>query len=185
MFDIGFSEIALIFVLGLLVLGPEKLPIAIKSIAQWIKAFREMSSGVQRTLTQELKINELQSELHKLGESTRAALNSHHNEDIQSEINQLKSTILLLQQQINGQTPNPSIDKEKELQPNDVDHVAMISGVPVVSGEHEEDDDLDHYADYDENDPIFLNKNCHPHTDVNLQLNKTDVKPTLKQDSTP
>ncbi len=31
MFDIGFSELLLVFVIGLIVLGPQRLPVALKS----------------------------------------------------------------------------------------------------------------------------------------------------------
>ncbi|VDZ96948.1 sec-independent protein translocase protein [Salmonella enterica subsp. enterica] len=31
MFDIGFSELLLVFVIGLIVLGPQRLPVAVKN----------------------------------------------------------------------------------------------------------------------------------------------------------
>ena len=33
MFDIGFSELLLVFVIGLIVLGPQRLPVAEKTVA--------------------------------------------------------------------------------------------------------------------------------------------------------
>ncbi len=33
MFDIGFSELLLVFVIGLIVLGPQRLPVAVKTVA--------------------------------------------------------------------------------------------------------------------------------------------------------
>ncbi|EGQ9935398.1 twin-arginine translocase subunit TatB, partial [Vibrio vulnificus] len=38
MFDIGFWELVLIFVVGLVVLGPERLPHAIRSVARFVGA---------------------------------------------------------------------------------------------------------------------------------------------------
>ncbi len=32
MFDIGFSELLLVFVIGLIVLGPQRLPVAVKTV---------------------------------------------------------------------------------------------------------------------------------------------------------
>ncbi len=34
MFDIGFSELLLVFVIGLIVLGPQRLPVAVKNGGQ-------------------------------------------------------------------------------------------------------------------------------------------------------
>jgi sec-independent protein translocase protein TatB len=36
MFDVGFWELALIFMLGLMVLGPEKLPRIAAQLGRWI-----------------------------------------------------------------------------------------------------------------------------------------------------
>ena len=40
MFDIGFWELMLIGVLGLVVLGPERLPVAIRSVRGWFTSIR-------------------------------------------------------------------------------------------------------------------------------------------------
>ncbi|MGO1309144.1 MAG: twin-arginine translocase TatA/TatE family subunit, partial [Kluyvera intermedia] len=32
MFDIGFSELLLVFIVGLVVLGPKRLPVAVKTV---------------------------------------------------------------------------------------------------------------------------------------------------------
>ncbi|MFP3367334.1 Sec-independent protein translocase protein TatB, partial [Pseudoalteromonas sp. SIMBA_148] len=37
MFDIGFGELILVLVIGLVVLGPERLPVAVKTVAGWIR----------------------------------------------------------------------------------------------------------------------------------------------------
>ena len=36
MFDIGFWELLLIAIIGLVVLGPERLPVAIRTVRNWI-----------------------------------------------------------------------------------------------------------------------------------------------------
>ncbi|MBP3140546.1 Sec-independent protein translocase protein TatB [Aliivibrio fischeri] len=65
MFDIGFWELILISVVGLVVLGPERLPKAIRSVAQFIGAAKSMANNVKDELSQELKIQELQENLRK------------------------------------------------------------------------------------------------------------------------
>ncbi len=65
MFDIGFWELSIIAVMGLIVLGPERLPTAIRSINTWIKSIKQFSSNVQTELKEELRIHELHANLKK------------------------------------------------------------------------------------------------------------------------
>ncbi len=66
MFDIGFSELLLVFVIGLVVLGPQRLPVAVRTIVGWIRALRSLATTVQNELTQELKLQEFQDSLKKV-----------------------------------------------------------------------------------------------------------------------
>ena len=68
MFDIGFGELILVMVIGLVVLGPERLPVAVKTVAGWVRVLRSMAANVQNELTQELKLQELQDNLKKMEE---------------------------------------------------------------------------------------------------------------------
>lgn len=65
MFDIGFWELLLIAIIGLVVLGPERLPVAIRSVRSWITSMRNFSEGVKNELTEELRIHELHANLKK------------------------------------------------------------------------------------------------------------------------
>ncbi len=73
MFEIGFSELLLVFVIGLIVLGPKRLPVAVKTVVGWIRAMRSLASTVQNELAQELKLQELQDSLKKV---EKASLNN-------------------------------------------------------------------------------------------------------------
>ncbi|NLS43878.1 Sec-independent protein translocase subunit TatB [BEV proteobacterium] len=70
MFDIGFGELMLVMVIGLVVLGPKRLPIAVKTIAGWVITLRSLASTVQNELTQELKLQELQDSLKKVEQAS-------------------------------------------------------------------------------------------------------------------
>ena len=74
MFDIGFSELVLVFVIGLIVLGPQRLPVAVKTVVGWIRAIRSLAANVQHELAQELKLQELQDSLKKVEEAGRGTL---------------------------------------------------------------------------------------------------------------
>ncbi|WP_105633791.1 Sec-independent protein translocase protein TatB [Cronobacter dublinensis] len=66
MFDIGFGELLLVFIIGLIVLGPQRLPVAVRTVAGWVRALRSLATTVQNELTQELKIQEFQESLKKV-----------------------------------------------------------------------------------------------------------------------
>lgn len=66
MFDIGFSELLLVFVIGLIVLGPQRLPVAVRTVATWIRTLRSLAATVQNEIAQELKIQEFQESLKKV-----------------------------------------------------------------------------------------------------------------------
>ncbi|MDF2154024.1 Sec-independent protein translocase protein TatB [Vibrio sp. CAU 1672] len=65
MFDIGFWELVLISVVGLVVLGPERLPHAIRSVSRFIRSAKNMANSVKDELSHELKVQELQENLRK------------------------------------------------------------------------------------------------------------------------
>jgi sec-independent protein translocase protein TatB len=65
MFDIGFWELMLIGIMGLVVLGPERLPVAIRTIKGWITGVRKFSDTVKSELSEELRIHELHANLKK------------------------------------------------------------------------------------------------------------------------
>lgn len=70
MFDIGFSELLLVMVIGLVVLGPQRLPVAVKTVVGWIRALRSLASTVQNELVQEMKLQELQESLKKVEQAS-------------------------------------------------------------------------------------------------------------------
>lgn len=74
MFDIGFSELILVFIIGLVVLGPQRLPVAVKTVVGWIRALRSLAANVQNELAQELKLQELQDSLKKVEEASKNSL---------------------------------------------------------------------------------------------------------------
>ena len=59
MFDIGFAELLVVAVMGLIVLGPEKLPTAARTLGLWIGRIRRSVSSVQREISEELRMEEL------------------------------------------------------------------------------------------------------------------------------
>lgn len=54
MFDIGFWELLVIFVLALMILGPERLPRAASSVGRWVGRARAMARNLRVQMEQEI-----------------------------------------------------------------------------------------------------------------------------------
>jgi len=65
MFDIGFFELLLISIIGLVVLGPERLPVAIRTIRDWVGGIKRFSNSIKTELAEELNIQEVTDNLNK------------------------------------------------------------------------------------------------------------------------
>jgi len=84
MFDIGFWELLLITVIGLVVLGPERLPVAIRTVRGWITGVRRFSDGVKTELTEDLRIQELHANLKKAEQSNMENLSPEVAESVKT-----------------------------------------------------------------------------------------------------
>lgn len=65
MFDIGFSELFLIAIVALVVLGPERLPKAARFAGLWVRRARAQWYSVKSELERELASEELQRTLRE------------------------------------------------------------------------------------------------------------------------
>lgn len=104
MLDIGFSELLLVMIIGLVVLGPERLPIAVKTVAGWIRALRSLVANVQHELSQELK---LQETLRKAEEKAQLQTLSP---ELKQSMEELRESTELLKK--NYQSSNSRIEEE-------------------------------------------------------------------------
>lgn len=62
MFGMGFTEILLIAIAGILFLGPDKLPDAMVSIAKFIKGAKRTINEAKSAIDNEIKISDLKEE---------------------------------------------------------------------------------------------------------------------------
>jgi sec-independent protein translocase protein TatB len=60
MFDIGPSELLLVCVIGLLVLGPKRLPKVAAEIGKWVGRARRTASQLRRQLEREIELSEIE-----------------------------------------------------------------------------------------------------------------------------
>ncbi len=79
MFDIGFPELLLVSVVALLVVGPDKLPETIRTVALWIGRFRRSFANIKQEIENEIGADEIRAQLY--------------NESIMQDIEKSKETL--------------------------------------------------------------------------------------------
>ncbi len=60
MFDIGPGELVLVAIIGLLVLGPQRLPKVAAEIGKWVGRARRTATQLRRQLEREIEISDLE-----------------------------------------------------------------------------------------------------------------------------
>lgn len=130
MFDIGFGELLLVLVIGLVVLGPERLPVAVKTVAGWIRALRSLAASVQNELSQELKLQELQESLKKAEQAGLQNLTP----ELKASMDELKEAAESLQRSYHGDKDEPphTIDNLRVTDPEAVDDDMAHVGTRVT-----------------------------------------------------
>jgi len=64
MFDIGFAELLVIGIVALLVIGPDKLPDTIRTVAMWLGRLKRTYSRFRQDLEKEIGADEIRRQLH-------------------------------------------------------------------------------------------------------------------------
>ncbi len=62
--DIGIQEILLISVIALIVLGPERLPSAVRSLAIWIGKIKRSFNDIKSDIEKEFNADEIRQQIH-------------------------------------------------------------------------------------------------------------------------
>ncbi|RLV61361.1 Sec-independent protein translocase subunit TatB [Parashewanella curva] len=126
MFDgIGFMELLLIGIIGLVVLGPERLPVAVRTVAGWIKAIKRMVNSVKDELEQELNIEQLHKDLKEAESKGLANLSP----ELQESIDKLKQAAESVNRpyKVDSETSSSSEQADK---PSVVDEDSQKSPAP-------------------------------------------------------
>ncbi|MFQ2196231.1 Sec-independent protein translocase protein TatB [Aeromonas jandaei] len=149
MFDIGFWELVVIAVVALVVLGPERLPSAIRTTTHWIRLIRSTANSVKAELEQELKLQELHNDLKKAEQLQMNNLSP----ELQESIEQLKAA---------AQSVNRPYQVENEIRPPVAEPVAPVEPVAQVT---------------QVNDEVPPVNSQQEHEVVNEPVSKGEVKP--------
>ncbi|EIK54541.1 translocation protein TatB [Stutzerimonas stutzeri TS44] len=64
MFDIGFTELLLVGLVALVVLGPERLPGAVRTTGLWVGRLKRSFSNIKAEVEREIGADEIRRQLH-------------------------------------------------------------------------------------------------------------------------
>jgi sec-independent protein translocase protein TatB len=104
MFDIGFSELLVIGVVALIVIGPEKLPRMARTVGHLAGRLQRYVSDVKADINREIELEELR----KMRDSMQQAA-SNFESSVQSEVSKTETDL------------NKSVDEMKQSVDNPVD----------------------------------------------------------------
>ncbi|QFH69407.1 Sec-independent protein translocase subunit TatB [Enterobacter sp. E76] len=134
MFDIGFGELVLVFVIGLIVLGPQRLPVAVKTIAGWVRALRSLATTVQNELTQELKLQEFQDSLKKVEKASLSNLTP----ELKASMDELREAAESMKRNYTANDPEKAHDEAHTIHnPIVKDNEAAHEGVTPATAENQ------------------------------------------------
>ena len=134
MFDIGFSELLLVFIIGLVVLGPKRLPVAVKTVVGWIRALRSLATTVQNELTQELKLQEFQDSLKKVEKASLDNLTP----ELKASMDELREAAESMKRSYTANDPEKASDEANTIHnPVVKGSEEQREGVTPASAEHQ------------------------------------------------
>ena len=150
MFDIGGLELLIIAVVGLLVIGPERLPETLRTLGLWLGRLRRSFVSVKSEIEKEIGMDEVRRQLH--------------NEAIMDQMKQIERDVKGTAEQIDPKKSNsaptttpPALDSQDD--DNSPSHDATREAEPAQqSDEHRIDGGIaaaeDGHADAAEPEPI-------------------------------
>ena len=108
MFDIGFQELLLIGVLALLIMGPERLPGAIRTTSLFVSKLRRSFQQIKTEIEREVGTDELKQTLH----------NESIMQNLESAKHSIDETVNNLNPDIEKLTENLQYDIEEVIEPH-------------------------------------------------------------------
>jgi sec-independent protein translocase protein TatB len=109
MFDVGFSELVLLSIIGLLVLGPERLPKVARTLGGITRKARSSWLNLKRSIEEEIRAEELKVPLKKFQDDFKSAV-SEVNKGVDSArkaVTDLDTPVSSAQKAVPPTTPTP------------------------------------------------------------------------------
>ena len=91
MFDIGLPEFFIAAVVALLVLGPERLPTALRTLGLWVGRLRRSYYNVKTEIEREIGMDDVRRQLH--------------NEQVMEDVKRVEREVRAIGDDLNGSQP--------------------------------------------------------------------------------
>lgn len=120
MFDLGFPEFFIAALVALVVLGPQRLPGALRTLGLWLGRFRRAYYNVKTEVEREIGMDEVRRQLH--------------NEQVMADVKRVEREVRAMGQEIEGDA-NAALDAPVgEPSPSDADATPMQNTDAVANG---------------------------------------------------
>jgi len=88
MFDVGFAELVLLSVVGLLVLGPERLPRVARTLGGLTRKARSSWLNLKRSIEAEIRAEELKEPLKRFQDEVKSTV-----DEVRSGVDSVKKSV--------------------------------------------------------------------------------------------
>lgn len=120
MFDLGFPEFFIAALVALVVLGPQRLPGALRTLGLWLGRFRRAYYNVKTEVEREIGMDEVRRQLH--------------NEQVMADVKRVEREVRAMGQELEGDA-NAALDAPVgEPSPSDADATPMQNTDAVANG---------------------------------------------------
>ena len=93
MFDLGFPEFFVAALVALVVLGPQRLPGALRTLGLWLGRFRRAYYNVKTEVEREIGMDEVRRQLH--------------NEQVMADVKRVEREVRAMGQELDGDAASP------------------------------------------------------------------------------
>ena len=114
MFDVGFAELLLLSIVGLLVLGPERLPRVARTLGGFARKARRSWTSLKHTIEAEIRADELKEPLKRFENEIKSSIDT-----VKSGVDKLKSGVDKLKEPLTDLDPRATGSAGKPDEPND------------------------------------------------------------------
>ena len=101
MFDIAFAELLIVSVLALVILGPQRLPVVMRTMGLWLGRMRRIYTNVRQEIDREVGMDDIRRQLH--------------NEQITQELKQVEAEARSIKSDLTSSVNQAIKEGEKEI----------------------------------------------------------------------
>ena len=110
MFDIGFSEMVVLAVVALVVLGPERLPKVARQAGAWMGKLRRYVDDVKSDINRQMELSELRNLQTQISDAARDIQSS-----VTTSVDEVKTDLAEIEHAFEGSStaPEPATDWDR------------------------------------------------------------------------